>query len=122
MEVVIRWRYSQFMERSSNRKTGLALLAVVALAVTPSVALAGSGDDQYCDPFGGCPGSGNNSGKSFNRGIGTLDSAGRTLTPQQLLARLKREAALHPGDRFGAAGRVLDAAGLSRLKAELPRS
>lgn len=94
----------------------------MALAATPTAAIAGSGDDQYCDPFGGCPGSGNNSSKSFDRGIGTLGPAGSTLTPQQLLERIKREAALHPGDRLGAAGRILDAAGLSRLKAELPRS
>ncbi len=127
-------RYPRSMERS-RKKTAVAAMATLALALVPAAAFAEPGSDQYCDPFGGCgtdPG-GQTGGGSNGKG-GGKDKA----SPQQIaqiisvlesqsLNQKQRAAALAGADaavveryrialRDRQAQKVLEAAGLSALR------
>jgi len=108
-----------------NRRAAL-LLSVLIVALSPAAAIANSGADQYCDPFGGCPGSGSDSRKGIENQSGPYTSVGNSLTGAAADAAAVREAkaarAAKQQSSLDEARRVLDAAGLSRLKSTLPRS
>ena len=135
-----------------NNKARIATVAAIALiASVPAAAAASSGDDQYCDPFGGCGGtttttpSTKPSTKPSHSGAGSGGSEQAQVSAavqQQAMAQVvqavktldqrKLERAVHSGNvdpgvaakyramlRSKQAGAVLDAAGLSSLRATL---
>ena len=134
-----------------NNKARIATLAAIALiASVPAAAAASSGDDQYCDPFGGCGGSTTTSTSPSTKPShpgshsgGSAQSQVDASAQQQAMAQValavrtlnqkKLESAVHSGNvdpavaqkyrellRSKQAGAVLDAAGLSSLRATLP--
>ncbi|MCX6387705.1 MAG: hypothetical protein NTX07_03125 [Solirubrobacterales bacterium] len=126
-----------------------AILAVAALAVAPAAALADSGGDQYCDPFGGCGvNGGSGSGGAHHGGkkkpsvsskpaqtpeqVQFLNQIGQSLRDRSLRAQGRAAAASAPGSpervawlkayRLSRTGAVLDAAGLSAMRLAIPSS
>ena len=137
---------------------GFPIVAVVcALALAPAAAIAASGDDQYCDPFGGCGGPTTpttqptkphgHSGGGQSHGVqqggrqgsqgGSSAAAGLVIAiQQQSPAQIEQKIRENSSNPFAAAvyeqalqalkskraNDVLDAAGLSALKALLSHS
>jgi len=134
---------------SITPKRFAALIAVAALAAAPAAAMANSGGDQYCDPFGGCgvnggsgSGGAHHGGKkkppvSSNPGqtpeqVQFLNQIGQSLRDRALRAQGRAAMALAPGSperiawlrayRLSRTGAVLDAAGLSAMRLAIPSS
>lgn len=116
------------MSNSGLKGRIAAVCATLVVVASPAGALAASsGDQQYCDPFGGCPDSGSRSSQALNyrlHDLSTLAAAARGSGSGDAASAAAEAAArnrlLQDRDLLGAAGRVLDAAGLSGLKSALP--
>lgn len=100
---------------------------ILALGAGSSSALAGgdsAGDQQYCDPFGGCPDSGSGSSQKFNYHLGKLRQMDGDLQRFKDIMNGQGAAPAHSQDpqyqKLLAAARVLQAAGLDSLVPSLP--